>query len=678
METYELSLNAAQLRGSLELCQSVTQDATQLLDRCSAHLRELDRVAQPLTQRTVALTRARENVKKAMERAAEVLDHLDASRKVESVIGEGPRANLQAFLAALAKLDAAIQFLQQHRHMQTAADALGHTTALRGRAVEQCGAEFGALLAKHSAVPQALLALQRQSMSLALSSRDLDQEVAAVIPDMLPETVLPKLRALAQAQLSNGDRSCLKTFVDTRRRVVQQCLEGLLAGIGSREDIARMAWRQVEVRIPSWVAAVKLLVRLVQEEARLCALVFPSSEQFEALQQVTSGPGRFLIEAGDRILSCKPVPDKLFGLLDMHEAASAALPSLRAALLAAQQTCRLERASPGMGGMPAPAPQTLAVYTELAGLLTRTVAEVRACFALLQESYGGKVADSVPPDGTVHPLCGSTVAALKRLMSYESALPVLFGEGAQQGPPAPSGMGGLREEARLLERMSAAVTTILDSLLAAVGAKAQAAYRTKALAALHMLNNAQFLSHAAAGKELRAVAEPWLDGHKGLVEQYQRQYMEACWAPLVSLLQADLRQPAPGAGQQLEKGGRQAAKDKWTAVNKLLEPVMAQQGSWTVVDPGLRYGLKDSIADLVLPPYQEFTERYMRLPFTENRTKYMKVGVGALRGFLAQELFERGGEGGGSAVDGRSGSRTADGSSHGGMTRSSVSSVLRS
>ena len=36
----------------------------------------------------------------------------------------------------------------------------------------------------------------------------------------------------------------------------------------------------------SWVAAVKLLVRLVQEEARLCALVFPSAEQFQALQQV--------------------------------------------------------------------------------------------------------------------------------------------------------------------------------------------------------------------------------------------------------------------------------------------------------------------------------------------------------------------------------------------------------
>jgi hypothetical protein len=34
---------------------------------------------------------------------------------------------------------------------------------------------------------------------------------------MLPEGVLPKLRALAQAQLNNGNRSCVKAYVDARR-----------------------------------------------------------------------------------------------------------------------------------------------------------------------------------------------------------------------------------------------------------------------------------------------------------------------------------------------------------------------------------------------------------------------------------------------------------------------------
>jgi hypothetical protein len=83
MATDDLSLSAAQLRESLQLCQSVTQEASQLLDLCSAHLKDLDRAVQPMTKRTLALSKARENVKKAMERAEEVLDHLDASRKVE-------------------------------------------------------------------------------------------------------------------------------------------------------------------------------------------------------------------------------------------------------------------------------------------------------------------------------------------------------------------------------------------------------------------------------------------------------------------------------------------------------------------------------------------------------------------------------------------------------------------
>lgn len=63
---------------------------------------------------------------------------------------------------------------------------------------------------------------------------------------------------------------------------------------------------------------------------------------------------------------------------------------------------------------------------------------------------------------------------------------------------------------------------------------------------------------------------------QGLVEQYQQQYLEQAWAPLVTLLQSDLRQPAPSAAQ-LERGGRQAVKDKWAAANKILEAVLAQQ-----------------------------------------------------------------------------------------------------
>lgn len=251
MPLEDLTLSAAQLRESLALSDSVTKDATSLLDTCSSRLQDLERTVQPLALNKAL--RARENIKKARERAEEVLEHLDASRRVRTVgrgksdgpqrcrpprqqqalkannplslpvmdelctylgapnyslpqnprqtgkqllcwpqntdpmqlalvtptpcrrvqvqgiIQEGPRANLQAFLSALSKLAAAIEFLKAQKHMATAADALAHASALRDRAVERAGAEFGALLGKHCHVPPALVALQRQSTAAALA-----------------------------------------------------------------------------------------------------------------------------------------------------------------------------------------------------------------------------------------------------------------------------------------------------------------------------------------------------------------------------------------------------------------------------------------------------------------------------------------------------------------------------
>lgn len=54
----------------------------------------LDNLLAPVASRTLALSQARQNIKKARERAEEVLDHLDTSRKVRAGAApwlEGPR-----------------------------------------------------------------------------------------------------------------------------------------------------------------------------------------------------------------------------------------------------------------------------------------------------------------------------------------------------------------------------------------------------------------------------------------------------------------------------------------------------------------------------------------------------------------------------------------------------------
>jgi hypothetical protein len=84
-------------------------------------------------------------------------------------------------------------------------------------------------------------------------------------------------------------------------------------------------------------------VRLAQEEARLCAAVFPPAEQAGVLALVAAAGTAPLLEGADAVLGARRVPHKLFGVLDMHSAVEGCLPPLQAALTAGAP--RLDRAS---------------------------------------------------------------------------------------------------------------------------------------------------------------------------------------------------------------------------------------------------------------------------------------------------------------------------------------------
>ncbi len=71
-----------QLRQSLDWSHQVSQEACRVLDQYCSQLSDLERVVQPVVFKTQALIQTRENIKQARAQAEEVLDHLDASRKV--------------------------------------------------------------------------------------------------------------------------------------------------------------------------------------------------------------------------------------------------------------------------------------------------------------------------------------------------------------------------------------------------------------------------------------------------------------------------------------------------------------------------------------------------------------------------------------------------------------------
>lgn len=192
--------------------------------------------------------------------------------QLQGTIQAGPRgANLEPFLAALQRLEAAIDFLQAHRSMQSAEDALRHTTALRDSGLAACAAECGALLRKHAAIPEALLARLRAAAEASSGGRAAGSssvaaaDAAAPVPlDLLPEATLARLRSLAAAMLgsggssSEGGRSCVRIYVEARSGVLRSALSSLLAPLSSmvasasssKDGAAQLTWQHVETRIP--------------------------------------------------------------------------------------------------------------------------------------------------------------------------------------------------------------------------------------------------------------------------------------------------------------------------------------------------------------------------------------------------------------------------------------------
>ena len=85
MSVEALSSRTEQLRQSLEWSHQVSQEACKILDHYCNQLSDLERVVQPVVYKTQSLIQTRENIRQARAQAEEVLDHLDASRKVGTV-----------------------------------------------------------------------------------------------------------------------------------------------------------------------------------------------------------------------------------------------------------------------------------------------------------------------------------------------------------------------------------------------------------------------------------------------------------------------------------------------------------------------------------------------------------------------------------------------------------------
>ena len=188
-------------KGSAPRCKPL-RDVPEDLTQYKAHETTLKNKKQ-------ALRAARDEIRSSLATSEKALEHLDAARRLESVVLAGPRGeNLVPFSMALSQLDEAAAFLSKHKNgLIAAAAAAESVAALRSDGNALALREFEATTMgaynhhHHHHHHQKHQQQQQQRQRQGLAAEEAMATTAATTTTAATET---RLRSLARALVAGG------------------------------------------------------------------------------------------------------------------------------------------------------------------------------------------------------------------------------------------------------------------------------------------------------------------------------------------------------------------------------------------------------------------------------------------------------------------------------------------
>ncbi|WIA09825.1 hypothetical protein OEZ85_009200 [Tetradesmus obliquus] len=625
-----LSKKAGYIHDRLQVLGRLSAESCALLDALGASLHELTGLTAPIHCRATALTQAQRNISAANAAVDELLDNLDTSRRVQAVLEAGPGKDLDGFLDSLGQLERSNAYLMQHAGMAAVRAAVQHSQLLFNRALEQCDADFKASLAAGARAAAPPAAWLRSKLEVPIT----DASRGELCLELVPPGLLPKLRRMVGLMIAAQYAPAQQGYTALRERALQQALQELGLELQPAAAVALMSSEQLDKHIRAWHTQLRLITLLMLSEQRLAEAVWPEPVGRELFAALVQPHLAALAAAGQDIVQAHKAPEKVFSLLDMHRHLAASLPALQAMLAASSSMVPL--------------------LGQLQALLAAAAAAAAGLFAEYAESVARDGAKVLPMDGTVHPLTAQVLSYLKRLLGYENAAQVMYGDMQErednyigdvsgwaaaaaagdeaQQQPGSSGGGADGSSSPARRALAAGIARLLMQLQDNLEAKSRA-YKNEAIAALFMMNNVHYVQWSVEGSAaLGLLGGEWLERHKDAVEDWGARYHELTWLPIINMLKAE----PPSDVSRLKL----VLKETFAAFNAAIERIYTHQSGWTIPDAMLRGAVKRVIKDDLLGTYQAFMRRYADVQFTAHPAKYIKYAASDVASIIDDDLFE--------------------------------------
>lgn len=184
--------------------------------------------------------------------------------------------------------------------------------------------------------------------------------------------------------------------------------------------------------------------------------------------------------------------------------------------------------------------------------------------------HGNKLVMLLP--GCWRRCCAATFRGMQRLLGYENAAQVMYGDMQErednyigdvsgwaaaaaagdeaQQQPGSSGGGADGSSSPARRALAAGIARLLMQLQDNLEAKSRA-YKNEAIAALFMMNNVHYVQWSVEGSAaLGLLGGEWLERHKDAVEDWGARYHELTWLPIINMLKVRAGLDASGVVRQ--------------------------------------------------------------------------------------------------------------------------------
>ncbi|XP_062171539.1 exocyst complex component EXO70H1-like [Alnus glutinosa] len=389
------------------------------------------------------------------------------------------------------------------------------------------------------------------------------------------------LKAIADCMISSGyGKECVKIYKIIRKSIVDETLYHLGLERLTLSQAQKMDWEVMELKIKSWLNAVKVAVKtLFYGERILCDDVFSSSASIResCFDDISREAAISLFAFPEIVAKCKKSPEKMFRTLDLYEAISGLWPEIES-IFSDESTS--------------------AVRSQAITSLIKLGEAVRTMLTDFETAIQKESSKTAVPGGGVHPLTRYVMNYISFLTDYSGVLADIVADWplVVQAPLPESYFGSPDLDD---SPISVRIAWLILVLLCKLDGKAEH-HKDVALSYLFLANNLQYVVVKIRTSNLKLhLGDDWVAKHESKVKQYAANYERMGWSKVFESLPEN-----PTAEISPEQ-----ARDCFRKFNAAFDAAYKKQSSWVVSDPKLRDEIRVSLAKKLGSAYQDFYDK---------------------------------------------------------------------